>query len=572
MSDTPPASPPPMPQAHVRARTGKGGRISAIWIIPLIAIAVAGWLAWRTISQKGPVITITFQSAEGLEAGKSHVRHKDVDLGLVQSVALSPDLSRVIVTIQMNREADPMLTDKAMFWVVRPRLFAGSVSGLSTLVSGSYIELLPASEGGKPERNFTGREEPPVLEPNTPGRTFLLDADRLGSISLGAPVFYRDLTVGTVLGWDLKDMARRVTIHVFVRAPFDQYVTDRSRFWDASGVSVKLGAEGIQLQLESLRAVLLGGVAFETPDEATGDPPSAANRDFRLYRSHDAALSAGYTRRFSLKSYFDGSVRGLAIGAPVEIHGIRIGQVTGIDLTFNPQTGDVRVPVTYEIEPDRLNREGRAASTDPIATMRALVARGLRAKLDSANIVTGQLVVGLEFKSDADPAEMGVEGGVPVIPAVASDFASITNSVTAILRKVNQMPFEQIGRNLNETLRGASDFANGKELKQALESLASALVSVQHLVQEADKDLGPVLRKLPAVLTTFQDAIARVGRLSGSLDAGYGDGSKFRRDLDRLLEQVNDAARSVRVLTDLLARHPEALIRGRAGAGTEPKP
>jgi len=161
---------------------------------------------------------------------------------------------------------------------------------------------------------------------------------------------------------------------------------------------------------------------------------------------------------------------------------------------------------------------------------------------------------------------------VPVIPAVASDFASITNSVTAILRKVNQMPFEQIGRNLNETLRGASDFANGKELKQALESLASALVSVQHLVQEADKDLGPVLRKLPAVLTTFQDAIARVGRLSGSLDAGYGDGSKFRRDLDRLLEQVNDAARSVRVLTDLLARHPEALIRGRAGAGTEPKP
>jgi paraquat-inducible protein B len=273
----------------MRAKTERSGRISMIWIIPIIAIAVAGWLAWRTISQNGPVITITFQAAEGLEAGKSHVRHKDVDMGLVQSIVLSPDLSHVIVTVQMSREAEPVLTDKATFWVVRPRLFAGSVSGLSTLVSGSYIELLPSTEPGERRREFTGREEPPVLEPNTPGTSFLLEADRLGSISLGAPIFYRDLTVGTVQGWDLKDMARHVTIHAFIRAPYDKYVTDRSRFWDASGVSLKLGADGIQLQLESLRAVLLGGVAFETPDEARNDPPSAAGRGFTLYASHDAA-------------------------------------------------------------------------------------------------------------------------------------------------------------------------------------------------------------------------------------------------------------------------------------------
>jgi len=559
-----------MPHASVRARTGHGSRISMIWLIPLVAIAVAGWLAWRTISQKGPVITITFLSAEGLEAGKAHVRHKDVDLGLVTSIVLSPDLSHVIVTVQMNKEATPVLTDKAMFWVVRPRLFAGSVSGISTLVSGSYIEMQPSTEAGEARRAFTGREEPPILEPNSPGRVFVLEADRLGSLSLGAPVFYRDLTVGKVLGWDLKDQARRAVIRIFIDAPYDQYVTDRSRFWDASGVSVKLGADGVQLQLESLRAVLLGGVAFETPDEARGDPPSASERAFVLFPSHDAALSAGYTRRYSLRTYFNDSVRGLAIGAPVELHGIRLGQVTGIDVTFDPATLAVRVPVTFEIEPDRLNRQGAAAATDQIRMMRALVAKGLRAKLGSANLITGQLLVDLDFVKDAEPAELTMDGTVPVIPAVDGDIGAITASVNAILRKVNQLPFAEIAANLNETLRGTNNIVNGAELKQALTALSGTLVTVQDLVQQVDTDIGPVMKKLPASVAALNEALARVGRLSNSVEAGYGDNSKFRRDLDRLMEQLNDTARSLRVLTDTLSRNPEALIRGRTG--TEPRP
>ena len=541
-----------------------------IWLIPLVAIAVAGWLAWRTISQKGPVITITFQSAEGLEAGKAHVRHKDVDLGLVTTIVLSPDLSHVIVTVQMNKEATPVLTDKAMFWVVRPRLFAGTVSGISTLVSGSYIEMQPSTEPGEARRAFTGREEPPILEPNSPGRVFTLEADRLGSLSLGAPIFYRDLTVGKVLGWDLKDQARRAVIRIFVDAPYDQYVTDRSRFWDASGVSVKLGADGVQLQLESLRAVLLGGVAFETPEDARNDKPSAADQAFRLFPSHDAALSAGYTRRYSLRAYFDGSVRGLAVGAPVEIHGIRLGQVTAIDITFDPATLAIRVPVTFEIEPDRLNRQGAAAAADPIRAMRALVAKGLRAKLASANLITGQMLVDLDFVKDAEPAELTMDGTIGVIPTVDGDFGAITASVSAILRKVNQLPFAEIAANLNETLRGANNIANGAELKQALTALSATLVSVQDLVQQVDTDIGPVMKKLPASVAALNEALARVGRLSTSVESGYGDNSKFRRDLDRLMEQLNDTARSLRVLTDTLSRNPEALIRGRTG--TEPRP
>ncbi len=562
MSETSPG--PRLPEANTRSRVRHGPAISPIWLIPLVAIAIAGWLTWHTLSQKGPVITITFLSAEGLEAGKSHVKHKEVDLGLVQSIVLSPDLSRVIVTVQMNREAAAVLNEGARFWVVRPRLFAGNISGLSTLVSGSYIELLPKTDGGAAKRDFTGLEEPPVLETDVAGTTFLVEADKLGSISLGAPVFYRDLTVGTVLGWDLKEMARRVTIHVFVKAPFDQYVKDRSHFWDASGVSLKMGADGIQLQLESLRAVLLGGIAFDTPEEAAGAPASKADTSFRLFASHDAAVTAGYARRFTVMTYFKDSVRGLTVGAPVELQGLRIGEVTGIDLVYDPVTNAVSVPVTFSIEPDRMNRRGMPARTDLVGTLRELVARGLRVKLDSANLVTGQQLVALEFMTEPEPAELRVENGVPVLPSASGGFTSMTQSAAAILRKVNALPFEQIGNNLNTALHGASDLTNSPELKQAMQSLSAALAEVREAVQHLDNGLDPAVRRLPDIAKSLQDAIGRISRLVGSVDTGYGDTSKFHRDLDRMLEQLNDTARSVRVLADLLSRNPEALIRGRA--------
>ena len=202
--------------------------------------------------------------------------------------------------------------------------------------------------------------------------------------------------------------------------------------------------------------------------------------------------------------------------------------------------------------------------------MRALVAKGRRAKLASANLITGQMLVDLDFVKDAEPAELTMDGTIGVIPTVDGDFGAITASVSAILRKVNQLPFAEIAANLNETLRGANNIANGAELKQALTALSATLVSVQDLVQQVDTDIGPVMKKLPASVAALNEALARVGRLSTSVESGYGDNSKFRRDLDRLMEQLNDTARSLRVLTDTLSRNPEALIRGRTG--TEPRP
>ncbi|MBV9251319.1 MAG: MCE family protein, partial [Acetobacteraceae bacterium] len=243
------------PTAAIRSSVDRRRRLSFIWAIPIVTVLVGLWLAWNTLSQRGPEITITFETAEGLTAGQSHVRHKDVDMGMVTNIALSEDLQHVLVTVRMNRESRPFLTDRAKFWVVKPRFFAGSVTGLQTLVSGAYVELLPSPAGGTPERDFVGLENPPVLQSDVPGHTFLLKAPRIGSLSLGSPVFFRDLAVGQVLGWDLDDMAKSVTIHAFVRSPFDQYVRESTRFWNASGASVNFGANGLQVELESLRAL-----------------------------------------------------------------------------------------------------------------------------------------------------------------------------------------------------------------------------------------------------------------------------------------------------------------------------
>ena len=346
------------PTATVRTHADRRTRFSLIWIIPIVTILIGGWLAWDTLSKRGPTITITFENGEGLQAGQSHVKHKDVDMGLVTGVALSPDASHVRVTVQMKRSAERFLNDQVKFWVVTPRLFAGSISGLDTLISGSYIELLPSSAAGHPARQFTGLENPPVLTSNVPGRTFLLHADRVGSVSMGSPVFYRDLNVGTVLGWDIGDMAESVTIHAFVRAPYDHYVHDGSRFWNASGVSVKLGTQGVQVQLELIKALLLGGVAFETPEDAAKTGVSNQDHVFPLYADQEAADNASFQRRLSLVGYFPGSVSGLGPGSPVTFRGLRIGSVSSVALQYDPKTDTIRAPVHFEVEPERI--AGRA--------------------------------------------------------------------------------------------------------------------------------------------------------------------------------------------------------------------
>jgi len=541
-----------------RATTRRSRRVSAIWIIPLVAVAIGAWLAWDTWSKQGPTIKISFDSGEGLQAGQSQLKFKDIVFGTVKSLELAPDRTHVVVTVATTHEAKPLLTDRTIFWVVKPRLFAGNVSGLETLLSGSYIGMMPGEAGGKAQHQFVGHEDPPILLANVPGHTFVLKAKKLGSISLGSPVFYRDLSVGEVLGWDIADMAEYVTIRAFVRAPYDGYVHDETRFWNASGVSIKLGGAGIDVQLESLKALLLGGIAFETPEAEIHTAVTAENHVFPLFADRDAANNASYTRKIPMISYFPGSVKGLAPGSEVTVHGLKVGQVTEVRLTYDRAKDTVLAPVRFEIEPERVVGVGVRVYKTDAESVEALLKGGLRASLQSASLITGQQVVALDFVSEAPLAPVTKEGEDFVLPTTeGGGFAGLASSANDLLNKVSTIPFDQIGKSLGGILKSVNDATQGPQLKKALTDLSAMIASAQAMMQRLDT------KQLPQLTADLEKTLTSANKLVLSLDSGYGDNTKFNRDLDRLMAQTTDAVRSMRALADLLARHPEALIKGR---------
>lgn len=554
-----------LPAAPVRHRR----RIPLVWIVPFLTALIALYLAWDTFSKRGPTITISFDTAAGLTPGQSQLKYRNVVMGTVKSIAIAPDLANVLVTIETVREAESLLTDKTIFWVVKPQLFAGNVSGLDTILSGSYIGMRPDARGGNPQHDFVGQQDPPVLQASAKGTTFRLNTKRLGSISLGAPVFFRDIDVGTVLGWDLHDLANSVTIHAFVRAPFDQYVRNDSSFWDASGVSIKFGSDGIDVQLESLRAVLLGGIAFDTPQGST-QPIAKAEQAFELFKNLDQAKAAGFGEQIKLVSYFPGSVAGLTPGADVTFHGLKIGEVTDVGLVFDQQTDRVLAPVRYRVEAGRVANLAKAQGMEPEKIAEQMIQRGLRATLESPSLITGAKIVAFQVVPDAKPGELRKVGDHYVIPsAEVGGFDSITRAASELLSKINRIDFDRIGNSLVNAATGIDNTVNGPQIKATLAALEKAMLDVQDIARKLDKDATPALRRLPEIAQQLQDAVTKANRLIGSVDKGYGDQSKFHRDLDRLIPQLTDAARSIRALSDLLTRHPEALIQGRTNTGKE---
>ncbi len=574
MSDPAPPLPAPSAAPLPEARVQPQRPFHVIWLIPVVAALIAAFLAYRAISQQGETIRLSFNTADGLTAGQTHIRHKAVDLGTVRRITLSYDMRRVVVQADMRREADRYLTNKARFWVVRPRLTAGNISGLDTLVSGSYIEMDPGPGGGVPTTEFTGLEEPPAVRSDEPGTSFVLRADRIGSLSSGSPVFYRDIAAGEVLGYEVHPAERAqdsfILVHVFIRAPYDKFVHQQTYFWNASGVSVQLGAEGVRLQLQSMQALLSGGIAFDTPTDGQSGPSSPVNSTFALYHDQESATSARFQERTPFLVYFRGSVRGLAAGSPVELFGIPIGSVTAIQLQFDPTGRDTRVAVRLEVEPQRILGAGLVPDQQPLAVARGLVAHGLRVQLRSANYLTGQLLVALDFFPDQKPAEVKEENGVIVLPTLPGGLEGITSSLGQILQKIEALPLDDIARHLNATLAGVDSVTNGPELKQSLRTLTATLAAVQEVVKQAGAGAGPALQRLPQIAQDLQTAVDRAGKLVGSADAGYGSNSQFRRDLERLMDQFSDTARSVRLLTDYLDQHPEALLRGRTGQAGSP--
>ncbi|MDE2049393.1 MAG: MCE family protein [Gammaproteobacteria bacterium] len=277
------------PQEPVEARVRPHRWLAWVWIVPIAAAAVVAWLAWRALAERGPEITISFSAAQGLQPGQATIQHLNAVVGVVTSLRLTHGMRRVVVHARMTREAAPYLTDSTIFYVVTPHLGVGGISGLSTIVSGAYIEMYPGT-GGKPQRQFVGLDSPPIIPPGTPGRSFILHTPDLSSLTRGSPVTYRGVDVGVVTNFLLAGDGHDVRVTTFIRAPNDRLVHPGTRFWNAGGVAMTLGAQGLQLRANSWQQLLAGGVAFDTAPAAMAAAPSPADAVFQLYDNRQAAM------------------------------------------------------------------------------------------------------------------------------------------------------------------------------------------------------------------------------------------------------------------------------------------
>jgi paraquat-inducible protein B len=541
----PPAEPPAEPLLVRRRR-----RLSRVWIIPLVACLVAAWLGFTTFSERGPTVRIIFRTGEGLEAGKTRVKHNDVELGVVERVELSEDLSHVIVTAQMNKIASTHLNAGTRFWVVRPRLSISNFSGLETLVSGAYVEMDPGE--GEASREFVGLEDPPVVRADVPGREYILTTDRLGSIGPGSPIYFRSINVGQVLGYDFSEAGRDIQIHAFIRSPYDKEVYNGSRFWNDSGITISAGASGFKFQMESLQAVLAGGIGFDTPDPVRVGEPSKEGAIFHLYPDRETVLESSYVQRVPFLLQFDASVHGLEVGAPVEFRGIKVGNVTDIHLEYETN-GDIRIPVTVDFEPQRVQRAGLSADSPSaearvLQVMSELVSRGLRAQLKLSSLITGQLIVSFDFFPDAPPAKITFVGKIAQLPTVPSDIEALTTSLQTILKKVAALPLDDLVHDVRDFMQSLRAVTDAPELRESIRNLSKTL-------GDADKTLA-----------IADDTMKQVDTALASVTSGYGGESQVRTEIVDLLRQLQETAKSVKLLTDYLEQHPESLLRGKGGA------
>lgn len=561
MSDTADEPRGALPEPLIRHRSG----LSLVWLIPLITALIGGWLVVKTLNERGPQITISFKTAEGIEAGKTPIKYKAVDIGEVEAVHLSDDYSRVVVTARITPEAKSFLRRDTRFWVVRPRLGLRGVSGLSTLLSGAFVELEPGQ--GAPWRHFKGLEVPPVVRAEDAGRKVMLVTERLGSVDRGSPVYYRGILAGEVLGYELGNDDRSVFIHAFVKAPYDALVQGNSRFWNVSGMDVSMGTDGVKVRTESIQSLLFGGIAFDTPDTLPGDADDVDGLVFTLYDDFASIQEHAFTRKVQFVLFFDSSVRGLNLGAPVEFKGIKIGSVMDVRLEFDREATTFRIPVLIEIEPERIIERGRQQGAPPYQILKSLVERGLRARLQTGSLLTGQLFVELGMYPDTPVRLVNAGGDLPELPTIPASLEEITGSVKTFLGKLERVEIDRIGRELEGTLAGANRVVNAPELLGSVRDLRGAVKSFREVMLKVDRRVEPISVNLEKAIGAGHMAMEKAQATIGLMDQVLRPDSPLQYRFIQMSEQLAEAARSVRALVELLERSPQSVLFGKPPQG-----
>ncbi|NLP61503.1 intermembrane transport protein PqiB [Paraburkholderia sacchari] len=509
---------------------------SLVWIVPLVAALIGIALVVKSVTSRGPTITISFLSAEGLEPGKTKVKYKDVDIGSVRAIKLSPNLSRVLVTVELTKDAEKFAKKDSHFWVVRARIGASGVSGLGTLLSGSYIGADPGRSDDTAS-DFVGLEAPPAVTIDEKGHRYTLHSEALGSLDIGTPIFYRRIQVGQVTGYSLDKDGNGVTVQVFVSAPYDQYVGTNTRWWHASGVNVQLDSNGIKINTQSLATVVVGGLAFQAPPGQAMGPQAPDNSTFTLAADEAEAMREPDGAPQRVVMYFNQSLRGLSVGAPVDFRGIVLGQVTGIGIEYDPKERNFTMPVTMDLYPQRLARRVHGEAPIPGTPqgqelVKRLVARGLRGQLRTGNLITGQLYVALDIFPKAPAAKVDFDRIPMELPTIPNSLEELQAQVADIAKKLDKIPFDQIGNNLNDSLKNANQLF-GKVNDEILPQMRGTLDQAQKTFNAAQSTLQ-------------QD-------------------SPLQSDVHQALQELTRTLQSLNALSDYLERHPESLLRGKSG-------
>ena len=542
MSEEQPPSTDPHPAPRLPTPTVEPRRDwlpSLIWLIPIVAALVGITLVTKLLFDRGPEITLSFKSAEGLEAGKTAVKYKEVQIGTVQTITLAGDRLTVNVTVQLKKEASSFTAEDTRFWVVRPRLDTSGISGLSTLLSGAYIGA-DAGVSEETRREFTGLEVPPIVTRDSSGQQYLVRAKDIGSLDIGSPIYFRRIKVGQVAAFELDGDGRGVTLRVFVNAPYDKFVGANTRFWQASGIEAQLSASGFTLRTQSLATILLGGIAFQSPDDVMG-PIAKENAVFSLGTDEATAMKDPDGPAQTMLLYFNQSLRGLSPGAPVDFRGVVIGEVKSIGVEFDRAERDFRMPVLVQVYSDRLRRKegepGRVSTVTQQQRLQYLIGKGLRAQLRNGNLLTGQLYVALDFFPKSPQVKVDTTQALIELPTVPNSLDEIQSQVQEIASKLNKVPYEQIAADLRTTLA----------------TLNKTLASAESTARNIDTTVTPELAA----------AMKDVRKTVNSAERTLAEDSPLQLDLRQTLRELTRAAGSLRILTDYLEHHPESLLRGK---------
>jgi paraquat-inducible protein B len=527
-------------------------RLSILWLVPLVALAVGATLLGRHLLRTGPEIQIELRTAEGLESGRTVVRFREVVVGRVTQIVLTKDRQRVLASVTLDRSVSELAVQDSRFWVVRPRVGTAGVSGLNTLLSGAYIAA-DAGESDERRTHFVALESEPVPLRGEPGRSFVLSADDLGSLEVGSPVYYRRARVGRVVGYTLDPLRDRLDVRVFIESPYEPLVTGNSRFWNASGVDVSVDANGVNVNAQSIASVIGGGIAFASPSgSAAATQVADEGQRFVLFDNEQKALAPPDGGPVRLRMLFDRSVRGLVAGAPVDLLGLELGTVRQIALPYDVRSGHFAVEVTVEVFPMRLASFASDAGPEVVPDKRLLkrlVDNGLRAQLRTGNLLTGQLYVALDFVPKASSATIDIDAPLPTLPTVPGTLSDLQQQLADVIERIGKVPFDRIAGQLQDTLAGAE--VATKSLTRTLESARGA---IEQLSPEASAALGDVRRTLASAQSSLEGLERHVAR----------PGAPLQRHANDALVELRRAAQALRVLSEYLQRHPQALLRGRA--------